>query len=115
MTVDVKKRRRRWSEREVEALATHFPDHGSDWDGWADVLPGRSEMSIQRKAFREGLFRAGAWTRAADGAMVRIVCEAAARLGKRPEDVARRANYLVALRGWDRGEARRGHDVGEGR
>lgn len=45
----------RWTDDEFKALAQHYREHGPDWDGWADLLPGRSSNAIRRMAARHGL------------------------------------------------------------
>ncbi len=42
----------RWSGDEDRVLARHFPEHGSVWDGWAELLPGRSKHSIASRAVK---------------------------------------------------------------
>lgn len=44
-----------WTPVEDRMLAKHFRKHGSVWDGWARVLPGRSRNSIAARANRLGL------------------------------------------------------------
>lgn len=39
-----------WTDAEINALRVYYPTHGADWDGWAEVLNGRSRKAIQRKA-----------------------------------------------------------------
>lgn len=43
-----------WSSEEDEALRVYFPRHGLKWDGWSEVLPGRSWDSIRARASRIG-------------------------------------------------------------
>lgn len=39
-----------WSDDEVEILKAHYDEHGASWDGWAMLLPDRSENAICKKA-----------------------------------------------------------------
>lgn len=39
-----------WTDAEIHALRVYYPIHGADWDGWAEVLDGRSTKAIRRKA-----------------------------------------------------------------
>lgn len=55
----------RWSREEDALLATHFPEHGSSWDGWGELLPGRSKHSIASRAIKLGI-RPGKRTRWSD-------------------------------------------------
>lgn len=45
----------RWTDDEAKTLARHYPEHGPDWDGWADLLPGRNSNAIRSMAARHGL------------------------------------------------------------
>ena len=45
----------RWTDDEFKTLARHYQEHGPDWDGWADLLPGRNSNSIRSMAARHGL------------------------------------------------------------
>ena len=45
----------RWTDDEFETLARHYKEHGPDWDGWADLLPGRNSNAIRSMAARHGL------------------------------------------------------------
>lgn len=39
-----------WTEEETEALRRHYPEHGPAWEGWAELLPGRSRSAIVQRA-----------------------------------------------------------------
>ena len=39
-----------WTDAEINALRVYYPLHGPSWEGWAEVLNGRSRKAIQRKA-----------------------------------------------------------------
>lgn len=45
----------RWTDEEFKTLARHYREHGPDWDGWADLLPGRNSNAIRSMAARHGL------------------------------------------------------------
>ena len=44
-----------WSKEEDEALRAFYPRHGMTWDGWAEVLPERTQVAISTRASRLGL------------------------------------------------------------
>ena len=46
-----------WSEEEDAALKTFYPRHGASWNGWAEVLPGRTEKAISGRAGRLGVIK----------------------------------------------------------
>ena len=48
-------RRGRWSAEEDAILEAHYPDHGGAWEGWEELLPGRSAADIRRRAGYRGL------------------------------------------------------------
>lgn len=39
-----------WTDAEIHSLRVYYPIHGADWEGWAEVLEGRTKKAIQRKA-----------------------------------------------------------------
>lgn len=45
----------RWTADEAKTLARHYPEHGPNWDGWAELLPGRNSNAIRSMAARHGL------------------------------------------------------------
>lgn len=49
--------RKPWSEAEDRALKEFYPRHGTDWVGWDEVLPERSERAIECRAYRFGLMK----------------------------------------------------------
>lgn len=44
-----------WTESEDSAVRAYYADHGPRWDGWAEVLPGRSARAISARAQRLGV------------------------------------------------------------
>lgn len=46
--------RRNWTADEDAALMEFYPAHGGNWDGWPEVLPGRSKSSINGRASKLG-------------------------------------------------------------
>lgn len=40
---------RHWTDQELEILVTHWERKGSAWEGWAHLLPGRTETAIRAK------------------------------------------------------------------
>ena len=45
----------KWSAEEEAALAREYPEHGAAWDGWHELLPGRSYEAIRAKAHSVGV------------------------------------------------------------
>lgn len=39
-----------WSHDEEKILIAHYPEHGSRWDGWEALLPGRTDSAIRSHA-----------------------------------------------------------------
>lgn len=97
--------RREWTTGELSALREHYPAHGHQWPGWADVLPGRSRSAIANAAARHGLTRrTPRWTPAQDESLGRILAELARRTGHAPAAVATHMLYLA--RRTEEGEGR---------
>lgn len=46
---------KRWSDAETATLLANYQAHGADWDGWAELLPGRTIGAIHSKAHLLGL------------------------------------------------------------
>lgn len=46
---------RPWTEAEDALLREHYPEHGADWDRWAELLPGRSRFAIRTHASQAGI------------------------------------------------------------
>ena len=44
-----------WMPDEDAALRAHYPRHGAVWEGWALLLPHRSECKVRNRARRLGL------------------------------------------------------------
>ena len=40
----------RWTDDELATLEHHYPEHGPNWDGWSNLLPGRTQRAIANKA-----------------------------------------------------------------
>ena len=47
--------RRKWSPEEDSALRSCYRSRGCKWQGWLDLLPGRSYSAIRNRAKRLGL------------------------------------------------------------
>ena len=41
---------RPWTEEELAALREHYPSHGPSWEGWSELLHGRSYSAIVSRA-----------------------------------------------------------------
>lgn len=44
-----------WGEFEELSLKEFYPRHGPYWDGWGEVLPGRTSSAISSRAQKLGL------------------------------------------------------------
>lgn len=44
-----------WSDAEDDAVRTFYPRHLGNWDGWAEVLPNRTQRAIMARARRLGV------------------------------------------------------------
>ena len=44
-----------WTTREVELVRQLWPKHGTTWDTWDSLLPGRTRIAIDAKARNLGL------------------------------------------------------------
>lgn len=42
----------RWSADELDILMAHIGDHGAEWPGWEELLPGRTPDAIKARARR---------------------------------------------------------------
>jgi hypothetical protein len=49
-----------WTEEELRILDREYPSHGHDWDGWSELLPGRSTAQIRLVATQRSWCRP--WT-----------------------------------------------------
>lgn len=45
----------KWADDELDTLKRLYPLYGPSWDGWSDVLAGRSKDSLRSKAFAMGV------------------------------------------------------------
>ena len=46
---------RSWSVDEMRMIEVYYPSHGSEWEGWSEVLGNRSKKAIRRKASLMGV------------------------------------------------------------
>lgn len=87
----------RWAERERWRLATLWPRHGRDWDGWAEALPGRTPDAIEAMARKMRLRpkpRRGAWTRAEETVLLRGLMRMSQETGRTPGAIVARLGHL---------------------
>ncbi len=45
---------RTWTSAEDEIVRDNYPMHGAKWDGWEQLLPGRTTVAIQARAYKLG-------------------------------------------------------------
>lgn len=50
---------RRWTVEEDTSIAIYYPEHGMQWDGWADEIPNRTINAIGQRAYRLGVYYRG--------------------------------------------------------
>lgn len=65
----------RWTPEEDAAIRELYPGHAPSWDGWDEVLPGRTRASICTRAKRIGATFRGScppWTPEEDEALMRL-------------------------------------------
>lgn len=87
----------RWTERERWRLATLWPQHGRDWDGWAEALPGRTPDAIEAMARKMRLRpkpRMCAWTRAEETVLLRGLMRMSQETGRTPAAIVARLGHL---------------------
>ena len=94
-----------WTEGEVDILARHFPDNGTDWEGWKELLPNRSETAIRVKATHCGIYRMGKgpttntdddfWTRKEDVQLLSAIKQIARLTDHSAASVSRRILHLI--------------------
>ena len=46
---------KRWTPEEDELLRKNLPSHGPSWEGWKDILPGRTSGAIQTRKSTLGI------------------------------------------------------------
>ena len=88
-----------WTAPEVRALKDGWEGHGPYWDGWAELLPGRTGASVAAMARMLGLprdRRGERYTEAEDAAILRHVLAAPEEVGRSPSSVAARVSTLGA-------------------
>lgn len=90
---------RPWDDREDSLVKKHYPVHGKGWDGWREVLPGRSPEAITARATRIGASRRPRWTAEEDDSLRRIAASggndwAEGMKGRSPEACRARAQAL---------------------
>ena len=54
---------RLWTKEELAALCKHYPEHGSTWDGWEQLLNNRTVWAIRERARRIGVVYNPRWTK----------------------------------------------------
>ena len=84
-----------WTVEEIALITTHYPANGIKWEGWKDVLPGRSANAIQFKAHELKLTKNP--RRFTDGErafVLKGLIKIADALNRRPEEVAREVERL---------------------
>lgn len=88
-----------WTGDEDRVLAENYPLHGSDWDGWETVLPGRSAQAIRTRAnrllVRKPRQRGASWTEDEERRLLVGVISLSKTLDRSPMAVIRHAERLV--------------------
>lgn len=51
-----------WSEYEEDIVRVYYPEHGAQWKGWSELLPGRTLNAIQNRAYRLGVRYCARWS-----------------------------------------------------
>ncbi len=96
-------RERAWSPAELDAIREHYPEHGSKWPGWADLLDGRTPGAIAARAERIGVHRYGRvygpWTDRQRKAMLRALAGVSSACGHTVRDCLGEATRLSEA--WD--------------
>ena len=80
-----------WTDEELAAIREHYPAHGPSWDGWAEVLPRRSNGAIKGKAKELRLTRCCRqrdFTEAEQRRILKVLIKLAAAMDVEPNDVA---------------------------
>lgn len=90
---------RRWTEDELATLGEHYRERGSEWEGWAELLPGRSAAAIGVKASEEGLTKRkckrGRWSADEERALLEAIVRTSKALNRSPMAIIRHGEYLV--------------------
>lgn len=47
----------KYTDADVALLRRYYPEHGPNWDGWHELLPGRSAQGIGHAARKRGIHR----------------------------------------------------------
>lgn len=87
---------RLWTEAEEKTLRENWFLHGEDWDGWAEVLPGRTAKARKAHASKMCLARyhGRPWTLAEERVLLLAVARAAEECGRTPHAAA---VHLISL------------------
>lgn len=88
---------RRWTEEEEEIVRREWPDHGETWDGWDQLLPGRSRAAIRGAAHRMHVLRASWWTPEEDRVLLMAVLTVRRKTGRTAYSMANRLRYLAEV------------------
>ena len=92
-----------WTTDELYILRAYYPTHGSVWDKWAELLPGRSSSAISNRACLEKLHHIGTdelsdedfWTKAETRQLLSIVNQTAKLTNHSRLAVARKLTELI--------------------
>lgn len=93
-----------WSAEE-DAFLIENREHGKDWDGWGEGLPGRSWDAVKLRARRIGTsigrggHGAAPWAKEDDEKLAVVLAKAALALGRTEEAVADRMRTLALRNG----------------
>lgn len=92
-----------WTTDELYILRAYYPMHGSVWDEWAELLPGRSASAISNRACLEKLHHIGTdelsdedfWTKAETRQLLSVINQIARLTNHSRLAVARKLIELI--------------------
>lgn len=88
-----------WTTRQEGLLERYYPEKGPSWEGWAELMPGRTRQAISQHAHKMGLrclYRGPkSWTKAEDRLAVAMLAKVCMETGRTPIAVVRRLDWLI--------------------
>lgn len=74
----------RWTKEEDGNLAVYYPIYGPNWDGWDELLPGRSRRAISARATKMGVYVDETWSAWERKHILRKLYDMASEVGHSP-------------------------------